>query len=168
VRAQRARDVVGLVVDRAVEPELLDDPAALPCAAGDPDRTRALDPGDLAGDAANRPGSARDHHRFPVTRAADFQQPEVCRQAGQAERAEIGRQRRERRVNRDHPMAVGHRELLHSERPVHVIALCERRVLGSDHATDCAGTHDRADLDRLDVRGACVHPTAHRRVEREV
>ena len=56
VRAQRRLDVVGLVVDRRVEAEVVDDPAALLLAARDADDPAALDAGDLPGDAADRPG----------------------------------------------------------------------------------------------------------------
>ena len=46
----KAEDVGGLVVNRGVEPQLVNQPAALLLAPGDADRAAALDPRDLADD----------------------------------------------------------------------------------------------------------------------
>ena len=50
-------DVLGLVVDRGVEAELVDDVLALLGAAGDADRVATLDLGDLAGNQPTAPAA---------------------------------------------------------------------------------------------------------------
>src|SRR5690606_15918584 len=67
VDAVRARAVEGLahvdvlVVDGCVEAELAGEPAALVRATGNAHHPRALDPGDLPGDAAGGAGGAAHH-----------------------------------------------------------------------------------------------------------
>jgi len=54
--ANRATDILGLVVDGRVEAEVLDDPSALVRPARDADRPASLDLGDLPGDAPDGTG----------------------------------------------------------------------------------------------------------------
>ncbi len=89
VLAQVGEDVVLLVVDRGVEPELLQQRDLLR-AAGDPDGARALDLRDLPNDGADGPGRAGDQHGVAFLQAPDLEQPEVRGQAGHPERAEVG------------------------------------------------------------------------------
>src|SRR5689334_14041731 len=64
--------VGGLVVDRGVEPDLLDEPAALLLTAGDTDHPAAFDAGDLPDDVANRPGRPGHQHGLALRRLADL------------------------------------------------------------------------------------------------
>ena len=98
------------------------------CAAGDADRAAALDPGDLPGDAADRPGGARDDDGLTRLGPADVEQAEVGGQAADAEGAEMDRGRREGRVHPGHAASVRHRVALHPEDAVHLVA--HREVAG--------------------------------------
>ena len=127
--SEPAGDVLGLVVDRCVEAELVDDPAALLRPAGDPDHAASLDPRDLAGDAADAAGRGRDDDRLAVARTADFEHPEVGGQPRDAERAEVGGQRAKRRVEFRHAGSIRASELLDPEPAVEVLPDREAGVL---------------------------------------
>jgi hypothetical protein len=58
VRAHGLAHVLALVVDRRIEPEFIDDVAALRGAAGDPDRATTFDLGDLETVAPTAPEAA--------------------------------------------------------------------------------------------------------------
>jgi len=77
-----------------VEAQILDHVTALLLTAGDSDRAAALELGDLADDAPDRPGGAGDDDRFALLGAADVQQPEIGSQTRHAECAQVDRQRR--------------------------------------------------------------------------
>ena len=59
-RQNGGRQITGLVVDAGIEAQFLGDIAALLASAGDADGMRAVQLGQLADDAANRPGGRRD------------------------------------------------------------------------------------------------------------
>src|SRR6202011_3127105 len=99
VRSQLRPQIAGLVINSGVEPELLDQPATLLLAAGDADRPATLDPRYLPGDAADRPGRARDPDGLTGLGSADVEQPEVGGQAADAQDTQMYRGRREGRVH---------------------------------------------------------------------
>jgi hypothetical protein len=68
---QLSAQIGALVVDRAVEAELLDKHAAFLGAAGDTDRPGALDPRDLADGRPDTPGSSRDQYGLAVAQPSD-------------------------------------------------------------------------------------------------
>ncbi len=117
VLPQRPTDVLSLVVDGHVETEVPGNPAALLRPARDPDHPAPLDLGDLPGHAADGTGRPRDDDRLGLAQAADVEQPELRSQAAGAERPEVGRQRREQRVELGHARAVGAREVLDPNAP---------------------------------------------------
>ena len=127
--SEPAGDVLGLVVDRCVETELIDDPAALLRSAGDPDHAAAFDSRDLAGDAADAARRGRDDDRLAIARTADVEHPEVGGEPRDAERAEVGGQRGERRVEFRHAGSVRASELLDPESAVEVLPDREAGVL---------------------------------------
>ncbi len=168
VLAQGPQDVLGLVVDRRVEPELVNDVTALLLASGDPDGAAALDLGDLADDAADGARRARHDDRVALLGLADVQQPEVGGHARHPEGAEVDRQRGEPGIDLDHPVAGEHGVLLNPGEPGDVVARRKAGMPGVDHLAATAGAHHLADADRRDVGAAVVHPSPHRRVQRQV
>jgi hypothetical protein len=114
--------------------------------------------------------SRRSGHRDGVAlaQAPHVEEPEVGGEPREPERAEIGGQRRERRVDLGHAGTVAERVFLNPEGPIDVIAGREARMLGGSHAPHGTGSHDLADLNRLDVRRPRIHPSAHGRVDRDV
>ena len=85
-------DVLGLVVDRGIEAELVLHVGALLRAARDADHlARPLDARDLPHRGAGRAGRGGHHDDLALLQAAHVEQPEVRGQAGDAEEAERGR-----------------------------------------------------------------------------
>ena len=74
MRAQALANVLGLVVDRRIEPEFVDEVAALRGAAGDADRAASLDFCDLPDGRANRAGGAGNDDRITLIGRADIEQ----------------------------------------------------------------------------------------------
>src|SRR5262249_32614961 len=66
VRAQGLAHVLALVVDRRIEPEFIDDVAALRGAASNPDRAATFDLGDLADRRRCRPERCRIFPRSSI------------------------------------------------------------------------------------------------------
>ena len=75
--SQLSLEVACLVVDRGIEPEFLDQPAALVRATGDAHDPASLDLGDLANDRAHRPGGGRDDDGIARLGLSAFEQPEI-------------------------------------------------------------------------------------------
>ena len=75
-------DVLGPVVHRRVEAEVVDEPCALLVAAGDAhDTAGPLDPGDLARPPTGGAGRAGHDHRVALGHPAHVEQAEVRRHA---------------------------------------------------------------------------------------
>src|SRR5258708_17687034 len=77
--------VLGLVIDRGVEAQLLHEVAALLGAAGDADGAASLELGDLADHHADSAGGARNDDGLAGCRPADVEQAELGGHAGGAE-----------------------------------------------------------------------------------
>ena len=84
------------MIEAIVKAEFLLDVVALVPAAGDANRPRALDLGDLANRRADRAGGGGNDHGLARLRLADVEQACVGRHAGHAEHAHSGRDRRDR------------------------------------------------------------------------
>src|SRR5204863_5065312 len=137
-------------------------------ATGNADDACALQLGDLPDDAADRTGRAGDDDRVTGLQLARVEQTEVRRHAGHAERTEEGRQRREAGVDLVDLRAGDDGVFLYAEQAAHMVAIGKVRVLRFDDFTNRQRAHHLADRDRRDVRLGVIHPTAHRRVERNV
>ena len=161
-------EVVGPVVDRGVEAELLDEGPALVRATGDADGTRALELRDLADRGPDRTGGGGDHDGLPRLRLAEQQQPGVRREAGHPEHAERRLDRRLLRVERTRVPCRRRRPGSASRSTT----APSRRPAGPATATRRPGTpcshHDATQWHRVGVRLGVAHPTAHVRVQREV
>jgi hypothetical protein len=168
MRAQALAHVLGLVVDRRVESEFIDEVAAFGCAAGDTDRAAALDLRDLADGRADGPGSAGDNDGVAGLGLADVEEAEIGGHAGHAERVEKNGQRRDFGIDLGELRAGKRRIFLSPERAADVVVHGEAGMLRGGHAADAAGAHHFADADRGDVGLAFVHPAAHGRIERKV
>src|SRR5262245_13583090 len=81
---QPLANVLGLVIDRGVEAQIVHDPFAFLVASGDADDAAALDLADLADDRADRAGGGGYDERFARLRISDVQQSEVGRQSDDA------------------------------------------------------------------------------------
>ena len=80
-----------MVAHAGVEAELVHHVVALLACARDADHPATLDPGDLADHRAHRPGGGGDHHRLPLLRLSDPEQPHVRGHAGHPEDPDRGR-----------------------------------------------------------------------------
>src|SRR5215469_7402016 len=117
-----------LLVDRRIEPEFIDDVAALRGAAGDPDRATTFDLGDLADRCADRAGGGGDNDGVALFGVAHIQQAEIGGHAGHAERIEEGWQRCEPGIDLGKLRAIERGVFLHAETAAHVIVCGELRV----------------------------------------
>jgi hypothetical protein len=138
---------LALVVDRLVETQLVDDPAALLVGARQTDHLGGpTQPGDLPDGRAGRPGRPRDHNRVAFGHRADVEQAKVRRHAVDAEEVE-GQGRLDAR--RDHLQAglasPRNGEVLPSEHPKDEIAHGMVRGVGGDHLPDARAPDDLAD-----------------------
>ena len=168
MRAQAFAHVLGLVVDRRVEPELIDEIAAFGGPAGDADRAAALDLCNLADGRADRSGGAGDDGSVAGLGLSDIEEAEICGHARHAERIEKDRQRRDFGIDLSELGTVERRVFLDPERAGDMLAYGKAGVLRGGNPADAASAHHLADADRGDVGLAFVHPAAHGRVEREV
>ena len=95
---QRRLHLVGemrrLVIDADVEAELVADIGAFLRAAGNADRPRAGELGELADERPDRSARRCDNHRFTGLRFADHPQTAISSEPRHAEHAETGRDRR--------------------------------------------------------------------------
>src|SRR6185437_6217916 len=110
----------------------------------------------------------RDDHGLARLGLADVEEPEVRRHARHAERAEVAFQRRELRVHLANALSVRDGVLLDAEVARDLFALLECGVLRGRDAAGPARAHHLVDRDRADIGLALVHPSTHRRVERDV
>ncbi|MND51640.1 hypothetical protein D3C80_426320 [compost metagenome] len=161
-------EILGLVVDGAVEAELLHQVAALVRAAGDAHHAAALDPRDLSGNAAHRAGGTGNDHGFPGLWLAHVEQGEVGGHAGHAQGGEVEGQGRLVRVHLLEVARLAEEVILHADHAADVIARLELRVPGGQHLADTEGTHHFAQGHRCDVGAGVVHPAAHGGVQRQV
>ena len=87
VHFERRGDILVLVVDAGIEPEVIHHHAAFLRAAGDAHHAGAGDLRDLAGDGSRRPGGGGHDDGLPRLRAADLHHPEIrCGAAGSVDR----------------------------------------------------------------------------------
>src|ERR687898_35384 len=138
VRAQllQARvQVVGPVVDGAIEPKVVEEPPRLVVGPTDPDHPATVDLGDLGGQRTGRPRSRRHDHRLARLHPTDVDHPHV---GGEARGAVDGQQRR------------GVDLLAHGR---------------GQPPPDAAGAHRLADLDRWQVALGLGQPGADRGVD---
>ncbi len=96
----------GFVIEGGVEAQFIAKPCHFLIVSGDADHAAPLDLGNLAGDGANCAGRSRDNDGFSRARLADIQQTEIRREPGDAEDAERGRDRRERRIELAHAFGI--------------------------------------------------------------
>ena len=166
--AQRTVEILGFVVDRCVEAQLVAHVRAFLRTPGDSDHATPLDPRDLSHRHPHGPGRTRHHHGVAGYRAADVEEPEVRGHPRHPKHVQVHRQRRDLRIHLRQAGGFERGVLLDVERPIHVVTLGHGRRLTRDDDPDAAGPHGVADPDGRDVRPALVHPPTHRRVEREV
>jgi len=141
-----------LIVDAGVKPQFIDDIPALVGAAGDADHFTALDPGDLAHNAAHRSGCAGNQHDVSFFYLPDFQDTEVSRHARHTQRTDVGRHGSKVGVNGVIICTIGDGVLLYTA-PAgkYVSILIFRVVVSLDDGADGAGAHHLPDLYRRNV-----------------
>ncbi len=165
---QPPRDVVGLVVDRPVEPELAGEPRRLLVAAADADHAAAVDLGDLRGQRARRAGGRRHDDRLAGLGLADVEDADVggeaCGPVHRQQRRQVGVELERRR----HAVVADDPVLLPARQPVGRLADRELLALRRDDHPDRGAAHRLADLDRREVALAPVEPRAHGRVDAHV
>ena len=155
------------MIEALVEAELLLHMLALVLAAGDADRTRALDLRDLPDRGADRAGRRRDDDGLARLRLADIEQAGIGGHAGHAEHTDRGRDRRKLRIDLVQALAVGQRMCLPAGARQHDIALGEGGIVGGDHLVDGARFHHAPDRHRRGVGRPVAHAPAHIGIERQ-
>ena len=166
---QAATDALVLVVDRRIKPQVIHEPLALLGTSGDSDDERgALALGDLPGDGSDGAGRAGHHDRVALAQVADLGEAEVRGQARHAQAAQVGRERRRVRVDLGNPPVRDDGLLLDTELANDVVTGCEAVAVRFHHHGRGAGAHHVSQADRREVRGSVVHPSTHRRIERDL
>ena len=144
-----SRQVLGEIgramIDRGVETQLLAHMPALVGAAGDADGAGAGHFGELPDQRADRAARGRDDHGLARFRLADRVQARIGREAGHAEHAEPGRDRRQLGVELAQSGAVRGRVGAPAGRCQHDIADRIAGMLGRGHLADALRRHDLAD-----------------------
>ena len=100
------RSGCGAVVDPSVEAEVVDNVAQFCVASGDADDATPADFGELPGQGTHGPACARHHDGFTGLRVAYLKHCEIGRDAGKSENAEVGRDRRDLRVDLGDPLGI--------------------------------------------------------------
>ena len=119
-------EVAGLpVVDGGVDAQRPGEPGALVVGAGGAHHAAAEDLAHLDDQRARRARGAGDHERLAGLGLADLLEAVPAREAGDAEHAEIGRQRRQAAVDREQRLAPRHEVLAPAEHARHEVALGE-------------------------------------------
>jgi hypothetical protein len=139
---------------------------ALPPAT--PTYAAALEFGELAGDAAHRAARRRHDDRFAGLGPAVLVEPDPRRDAGHADRAEVGRKRHVRRIDFAHAAAVAPAVELPARARLDEVADLEFLVARFDHFADRGADHDLADLGFPGIRLGVIHAPAHVGIERQV
>ncbi len=151
-----------MVVEGRVEAQLAGHPRHL---VGRPGRAHdgagPEQPGHLSGGRADRPGGAGHEHRLPVLHRSDAGEPDVRRQPGHAEHAQVG--------GGGHPLHVHDPDLRGGQQGVLAPAgLVQHRgadrhgvVAGGQHLAHRAAVHRGVQPERRQVGLGVVHPAAH-------
>jgi len=160
-------DVLGLVVDRRVEPALAREPDARVVGTGDTDDATSLDLRDLRGDRSRRTGCARDDDRLPRLGSTHLEHPEVRGDPGRAEHAHHLASRKPGRDRVDRGISADEGELLPSEQPGRNGPHRERVVARLDDLTDRARAHHLADPDRREMALLLPDPDLLGGIDRE-
>ena len=166
-RLQPLGHVRRAMVDAIVEAELVAHVGAFVGTAGDPDRARAAQLGDLPDHRADRAAGGGDRDGLARLRLADVLQPGPRGHARHAEHAQRRRGRRPGLGQLAHRLGVAERPFLPAGPPGHQVALGESRRARGNHPADHLAGHHLADLHRRGVRRPVAHPPAHVGVERE-
>mmetsp|Transcript_37528 Transcript_37528/g.87551 ORF Transcript_37528/g.87551 Transcript_37528/m.87551 type:complete len:216 (+) Transcript_37528:892-1539(+) len=157
-----------LVVDAGIEAEFFGHVAALVGAAGNAHRTGTAGLGELAHGRADRAAGGADHHGLARLGRDDLHEAVPGRDAGHADRAQVGRQRDVGGVDLLQHAAlrgVDGDELLPAAHADDPVAHREVRVLRLHHLTDRAADHDFVQRLGGCVALALVHAAAHIGVE---
>ena len=157
-----------LVVDAGVEAVGADHVLALVLGAGHADHAAALELGDLADHLADGAGGGGYHHGFALLRLADFIQAHVGGEAGHAEHAHGGADRRLGRVQLAHRLGRIDGVFLPAARAQHVVALLEVAAARFHHLADGGAFHHRAFLDAGGVGLGGAHAAAHVGVQGQI
>jgi thioredoxin reductase (NADPH) len=99
---------------------------------------------------------------------ADLGEAEVRGQARHAQATQVGRQRRHVRVDLGNPLVRHDGLLLDTELADDVVTGCEAIAARLHHHGRGAGAHHVSQANRREVRGSVVHPSTHRRIERDL
>src|SRR6266403_939531 len=172
--AQHRRQVRHAVGHAGVEAQLLQDVLALVLGARDAGDATAADLRELADDGADGAGGGGHDDGLTGLGLGDVVEAHVRRQAGHAEDAERGGDRRRLRVElerteRPDARAGGLRDVVRLPATVgeHEIARREGGVARFHHLADGAADHRLSQLHGRRVRLHVVHPAAHVRIQRE-
>ncbi len=159
---------VGLVAVKAgLEAERFGGVAAFLCAPRHADHAEALQAGDLAHHAADRPGRGTDHEGLTRGRPADVLQPRPGGKAGHPEDAKPGLHRRGGRVEFPAVRGPGDGVVAPGVVDQHLIAGVERGVVRLKDAGHRLGRGRVAKRCGRGVGPGLGHPAAHVGVERE-
>ncbi len=140
-------DILGFVVDGAVEPKRVGEPGAFFSGPSHAEHGAAFNFGDLTGHAARRTRCAADDDDVSGFRFTDVEQPEVGCHAGAAKYAERnGGVHVVCKYSKGQGLTVGNHIVLHAKASRHLGALRVVSVIARNDRADAAGAHDVAKL----------------------
>ena len=168
VLAQRLAQVLGLVVERRVEAELVDQVGDLLGRARAAHHARPAQPRELAHDAPHGAGGRRHEHRLALLRLADLREAVPGGQAGHAQHPERRGHGCPVGIHRQQAGAVGGVVLAPAVLGLHPVALAQLGAVRRHDLSHRAALEHLADLERRDVGLHVAHPPAHVGVHREV
>ena len=166
----RAATVLGLVVDRLVEAEFVDDVRAFLGATRDADDLlRALDLRDLACGGSGRARSARDDDDVALLDMPDVGQAEIGRHTGDTQNPDGDSRWDTIRKHLHRALCfIGDHIVLPAGHAEHLLTGLVGVRAALDDLADAAAADDLADLDRRQIAGDVVHPGTDRRIDRQV
>ncbi len=170
VPRSRFATVLGLVVDRLVEAEFVDDVRAFLGATRDADDLlRALDLRDLACGGSGRARSARDDDDVALLDMPDVGQAEIGRHTGDTQNPDGDSRWDTIRKHLHRALCfIGDHIVLPAGHAEHLLTGLVGVRAAFDDLADAAAADDLADLDRRQIAGDVVHPRTNRRVDRQV
>src|SRR5262249_49552278 len=150
-----------LVIDADVVTQFTGCIGAFFRAAGDADRSRAGELGQLTDHSADRARRRGHDNRLALFRRDDFIETVPGGNARHADRTEISLDRNARSIDHAQIAAFAQRIVLPAAHADDLVANLETLVVRGDDLADRTTDHDRAELLRLGVGFGVVHATAH-------
>src|SRR5260370_10252653 len=157
----------GLVIESAVEAEVVDQVADLRIRARNADHAASEYFGDLSYDRSHRSGRSGNHDGLAGLGMADIDQSEVGGQTDVAEHAERSRNRGGCGIDLAQRLTLRNPLLLPTGIRDHDVAWLQARIVRLLDLAECTADHHLSDLHARGVRFRVVHAASHVGIERQ-